>query len=110
MNTHRYGIPFKQVIRQINYVGAILFVFGAVPILMEIVWTTVYDSNDAHVEAPLVIDSFFSVCFALWETFAKIKHPLTPTHIFTSAWGRDFTAPAIALAVVNSSYHSNSIV
>ena len=77
---------------------------------MGIVWAGIYPSSDAYVVAPLVIGFFFLVCFALWETYGGLKHPLTPTHIFTSSWGRDFTAPAIALGVVNMFYYSSSIV
>lgn len=77
---------------------------------MGIVWAGVYPSNDAHVVAPLVVGAVVLVCFALWETFAKLKFPLTPTHIFTSGWGRDFTAPVIALGVVNMFYYSSSIL
>jgi hypothetical protein len=88
----------------------ILFICGAVPVLAGIVWTTVFSSNDAHVVAALVIGFAFIVAFALWETFSKTKHPLTPTYVFTSSRGRDFTAPAIVLAVVNMFYYSSSII
>lgn len=77
---------------------------------MGIVWAGVYPSTDAHVVAPLVVGAVVLVCFALWETFGKLKYPLTPTHIFTSGWGRDFTAPVIALGVVNMFYYSSSIL
>lgn len=77
---------------------------------MGIVWAGVYPSSDAYVVAPLVIGFFFLVCFAVWETYGNLKHPLTPTHIFTASWGRDFTAPAVALGVVNMFYYSSSIV
>jgi hypothetical protein len=87
-----------------------LFVAGAVPVLMGIVWTTVFPSNNDHVVAALVIGFAFIVAFALWEHFSKTKHPLTPTYVFKSSWGRDFTAPAIALAVVNMFYYSSSIM
>ncbi|KAI9741405.1 MAG: peroxiredoxin prx5 [Cirrosporium novae-zelandiae] len=110
--TARYGngLALSQVIREIDYLGAVLFMIGAVPALMGIVWAGVYSSSDAHVVAPLVIGFFFLICFALWETYGGAKHPLTPTYIFSSSWGRDFTAPAVALAVVNMFYYSSSIL
>ncbi|KAK5032456.1 hypothetical protein LTR13_007279 [Exophiala sideris] len=107
---HPYGIPIHQMIKEIDYVGGVLFIVGAVPLLMGIVYTTIYPSNNAHVVAPLVIGFFFLTCFACWERFAKLKHPLCPTYVFTSSSGRDFTAPAIALAVVNMFYYSSSIL
>jgi hypothetical protein len=77
---------------------------------MGIVWSNVYPSTDVHVVAPLVVGCFLIVCFALWEVFSKTKHPLTPTYVFTASKGRDFTAPAVALAVVNMFYYSSSIL
>ncbi|KAJ6186212.1 Major facilitator superfamily domain general substrate transporter [Penicillium mononematosum] len=93
-----------------DYLGAFLFIGGAVPFLMGIVWAGVYDSNDVHVVAPLVVGAAVLVCFALWESFGKLKYPLTPTYVFASSWGRDFTAPVIALGVVNMFYYSSSIL
>ncbi|KAF2715467.1 MFS general substrate transporter [Pleomassaria siparia CBS 279.74] len=107
---HPYGLPIKQIIREIDYVGMFLFVAGAVPVLVGIVWTTIFPSNNAHVVAALVIGFAFIVLFALWEIFSGTKHPLTPKYVFTSSYGRDFTAPAIVLAVVNMFYYSTSII
>jgi hypothetical protein len=87
-----------------------LFAAGAIPVLMGIVWTNQFPSSDAHVIAPLVVGFFFLVLFALWESFGKATHPLTPTYMFTSSKGRDLTAPCIALAVVNMFYYSSSIL
>lgn len=87
----------------------LLFAAGAVPVLMGIVWAGIYSSSDAHVVAPLVVGFALLTLFALWETFVP-KHPITPRHIFVSSWGRDFTAPAIALGVVNMFYYSSSII
>lgn len=83
---------------------------GALPVLMGIVWTTIYPSNDPHVIASLVIGFFFIICFALWERFSGTKHPLTPTYVFTAYRGRALTAPLIALGVVNMFYYSSSIL
>lgn len=106
----RAGEPLNKVIKQIDYVGAFLFGAGAVLALMGIVWAGMYDSNDPHVVAPLVVGFVLVAAFALWEHFGKLKYPLAPTHIFTSSKGRDFTAPAIALGVVNMFYYSSSIL
>jgi len=101
---------YSQRLQLIQSSGAFLFIGGAVPFLMGIVWAGVYDSNDAHVVAPLVVGAVVLIAFALWETFGNLKYPLTPTHVFTSSWGRDFTAPVIALGVVNMFYYSSSIL
>jgi hypothetical protein len=88
----------------------LLFIAGALPTLIGIVYTTVFPGDNPHVVAPLVIGIFFLILFGLWETFGEIKHPLTPTYVFTSSYGRDLTAPCIALAVVNMFYYSSSIL
>ncbi|CAG7921994.1 unnamed protein product [Penicillium olsonii] len=107
---HPLGVSYKEAFKSLDYLGAFLFIGGAVPFLMGIVWAGVYESNDAHVVAPLVVGAAVLVCFALWEHFGKLKYPLTPTYIFVSSWGRDFTAPVIALGVVNMFYYSSSIL
>ena len=90
--------------------GGFLFMGGAIPVLLGIVWAGVYPSTDPHVVATLVVGFFILICFAVWETFGPVKFPLTPSYIFASSWGRDFTAPAIALGVVNMFYYSSSIL
>ncbi|KAF2673902.1 MFS general substrate transporter [Microthyrium microscopicum] len=107
---HPLGLPYAQVFREMDYIGMFLFTAGALPILMGIVWASVFPSTDAHVIAPLVIGAVALVAFALYETYAKIKHPITPTSIFTSSMGRDFSAPCLALAILNMFYYSASIV
>jgi hypothetical protein len=87
-----------------------LFTAGAVPLLMGIIWSGTYSSDDLHVVVPLVVGAVIIVVFALWETYGNIKHPLTPTYMFTASHGRDLTAPCVALGIVNMSYYSSSIL
>ena len=50
---------------------------------------------------PLQVSGFGTfVLFGLWETFAKLKQPLTPTRIWTRDYGREFTAPFVVGFVV----------
>ena len=107
---HPLGLPYSQVFRELDYVGIFLFIAGSLPFLMGIVWASIYPSTDVHVIAPLVVGCVVLVIFALWETYGNSKHPLTPTSMFTSSKGRDFTAPCIALAVINMFYYSASII
>jgi len=107
---HPLGLPYAQVLRELDYVGIFLFIAGSLPFLMGIVWASIYPSTNPHVVAPLVVGCIMLVFFALWETYGNSKHPLTPTSIFTSSHGRDFTAPCIALAVINMFYYSSSII
>lgn len=98
------GVPLTSI------PGAVLFVVGAVLMLMGIVWTTQYSGADAHIVAPICVGFFILVLFALWETYGKTKHPLTPTAIFTSGKGRDFTAPVIVVFIVNMYFYSQNIL
>lgn len=93
-----------------DYLGIGLFICAALPIMMGIVWASVYTSTDAHVIAPLVIGCVFLIIFGLWEHYGNSKHPITPTAIFTSSMGRDFSAPCLALAILNMFYYSSSIL
>ncbi|PLN84044.1 MFS general substrate transporter [Aspergillus taichungensis] len=104
------GIPRREAFKSLDYFGGFLFMGGAIPVLLGIVWAGVYPSTDPHVVATLVVGFFVLTCFAVWETFGPVKFPLTPSYIFASSWGRDFTAPAIALGVVNMFYYSSSIL
>ncbi|KAF2404824.1 MFS general substrate transporter [Trichodelitschia bisporula] len=107
---HPLGIPFGQVFREMDYLGMFLFIAGSLPVLLGIVWVSVYPSTDAHVVAPLVVGFIVLAVFACYETFGNAKHPLTPPSVFTSNYGREFTAPCIALAIINMFYYSASII
>lgn len=80
--------------------GAILFISAATLILVGIVYTTTLPSNDPKVIGTLVSGFVALVAFALWETCAPLKQPLTPTHVFTRDKGRELTAPFIVGFVV----------
>ncbi|KAJ5523217.1 peroxiredoxin prx5 [Penicillium frequentans] len=107
---HPIGISYMEAFKSMDYLGGFLFIGGIVPFLMGIVWASSYSSTDPHVVATLVVGAVVLVLFALWETYGNLKYPLTPTAIFTSSYGRDFTAPVIALGVINMFYYSSSIL
>jgi hypothetical protein len=87
-----------------------LFAAGATPFMMGIAWASIYPSDDPHVIGPLVVGCVMIGVFALWETYGDVKHPLTPTYIFTASKGRQFTAPCVALSILNMSYYGTSII
>lgn len=65
--------------------------------------------------SPIVIGTLCAgfgclVLFALWETFAPLKQPITPTRIFKRDNGRELTAPFIAGFVTTMFYFSLNIV
>jgi hypothetical protein len=107
---HPRGIPFKQALRELDYVGAVLFVLSATLILTGIVYTTTLPSSDPKVIGTLVSGFGCLVVFALYETFAPLKQPLTPTHVFTRGNGRELTAPFIAGFVVTMFYYAINVI
>ncbi|KAH6898208.1 fungal trichothecene efflux pump [Thelonectria olida] len=107
---HPRGLPTKQALRELDYVGAILFLVATTLILTGIVYTTTLDSSDPKVIGTLIPGFILLAAFALYETFAKLKQPLTPTRIFTRDHGRELTAPFIAGFVVTMFYYCLNVV
>ncbi|KAJ2906622.1 putative trichothecene efflux pump protein [Zalerion maritima] len=107
---HPRGLPFKQALKELDYVGAILFIVSATLILTGIVYTTTLESSDPKVIGTLVPGFALLIAFALWETFAPLKQPLTPTRLFTRGNGRELTAPFIAGFVVTMFYYAINVI
>ncbi|KAH7170110.1 fungal trichothecene efflux pump [Dactylonectria macrodidyma] len=107
---HPRGLPTKQALRELDYVGALLFIVATTLILTGIVYTTTLESSNPKVIGTLVPGFALMTAFALWETFAPLKQPLTPTRIFTRDNGRELTAPFIAGFVVTMFYYCLNVV
>ncbi|KAH7023911.1 fungal trichothecene efflux pump [Ilyonectria destructans] len=107
---HPRGLPTKQAFRELDYVGALLFTVATTLILTGIVYTTTLKSSDPKVIGTLVPGFALMTAFALWETFAPLKQPLTPTRIFTRDNGRELTAPFVAGFVVTMFYYCLNVV
>jgi hypothetical protein len=107
---HPRGLPFNQALRELDYVGAVLFIVSVTLILTGIVYTTTLPSSNPRVIGTLVAGFVLLVAFALYETFAPLKQPLTPTHVFTRDKGRELTAPFIVGFVVTMFYYAINII
>ncbi|KAK4553386.1 hypothetical protein LTR86_009443 [Recurvomyces mirabilis] len=107
---HPRGLAFGQAMRQLDYGGAIMFVTSTTLILTGIVYTTTLPSSDPRVIGTLVAGFGLMVVFALYETFAPLKQPLTPTHVFLRNKGRDLTAPFVAGFVVTMFYYAINVI
>ncbi|KXJ93101.1 fungal trichothecene efflux pump [Microdochium bolleyi] len=108
--SHPRGLPFKRAIRELDYGGAFLFAVATTLILTGLVYTATLPSNDPKVIGTLVAGFGTMVAFALYEIFAPLKQPLTPTHVFTAGKGRALTAPFVAAFVVTMFYYSINII
>ncbi|KAL5377440.1 hypothetical protein DPSP01_009778 [Paraphaeosphaeria sporulosa] len=107
---HPRGLPTKQALKELDYVGAILFILAATLILVGIVYTTTLPSKNPKVIGTLVSGFACLVAFALWETFAPLKQPLTPPHVFTRDKGRELTFPFIVGFVVTMFYYATNVI
>lgn len=93
---HPRGIPWRQALREVDYVGIALFILSMTLIMVGIVDTSYLpDHSDPKIVAPLVTGFGLLVVFACWETWAPLKQPLTPPRLFRRNYGRAFTAPFI---------------
>lgn len=79
-------------------------------ILSGIVYVQLLPSNDPRVIGLLVAGFAGLIFFGLWETFATLKEPLTPTRLFTKNKGRALTAPFIVGFVVTMFYFGTNII
>lgn len=70
------------------------------PVALGIVYVQLLPSNDPTVVGLLVAGFGMLIVFGLWETFAPLQEPLTPTRLFTNNKGRTLTAPFIVGGVV----------
>ncbi|CAH0047858.1 unnamed protein product [Clonostachys solani] len=107
---HPRGLPTGQALRELDYVGVVLFTLATTLILTGIVYTTTLASSDPTVIGTLCSGFGCLVAFALWETFAPLKQPLTPTRIFTRDNGRELTAPFVVGFVVTMFYYCLNVV
>jgi MFS family permease len=107
---HPRGLPFRQALRELDYVGMLLFTAGAVLLLMGVVFASYVHSTDARVVATLVIGFATLAGFACWETWAPLTQPLTPTALFKHNRGRTLTAPFIVTFMVPIYYLGTNIV
>lgn len=72
-----------DLIKHFDYVGLILFTGGFLIFLMGLSWGgSLHPWNSAPVIATIVVGGVALIAFALWESFAKLREPVVPTHLF----------------------------
>ncbi|ERS98189.1 uncharacterized protein SPSK_06068 [Sporothrix schenckii 1099-18] len=107
---HPRGIPWKDALRGLDYVGCVLVVPGICLTLVGIINTTSKASNSPAVVGPLVSGFGVLVLFGIWETVSSVKYPLCPPHIFRYKNGREFTAPFVVAFIVTMFYYSINVI
>lgn len=86
---HPRGIPWGQALRELDYLGALLFIAGAVCVFTGVIYTTIIPSSDPKVVALLVVGFAVIGVFACWERFGNLKQAMCPPEIFAKDKGRE---------------------
>ena len=108
--THPRGIPWHEAIRQLDYLGAVLFTVGATLALTGVIYATIIPPSDPIVVGLLCSGFGVVVLFALWEHFGNLRQPLVPPWVFAQDKGREFLFPFISGMIVNMFFYSVNIV
>jgi len=106
---HPRGIPWRQAVRILDYVGAILFSIGAVLVLTGVIYTNLVPASSPRVIGLLTSGFGVIVAFGLWEHFTPLEAPMCPPKIFAKHWGREFTFPFMAATIINMFYYSTNV-
>lgn len=107
---HPRGVPWKQAIKGLDYVGAALVIPGVCLALVGIINTTYMPASSTRVIAPLVVGLALLVFFGLWENLGNAVYPLCPPRIFKTHKGREFTVPFIIAFIVTMFYYGINII
>jgi hypothetical protein len=97
-----------QQLKEFDFVGAFLFTVGLLLFLMGLSWGgSVYPWKSAATISALVIGIVGLIAFGCWETFANLKEPLVPVHLFQNfSW----VACSINLGLGASVYYGMAII
>ncbi|KAK0938558.1 hypothetical protein LTR29_009872 [Friedmanniomyces endolithicus] len=99
------GVPWREAIGGLDYVGTVLVMPGVCLVLVGIINTTYMSTKSILVVVPIAIGFALLVAFGFWETLSKTKYPLCPPRIFRSHNGREFTVPFIVAFIVTMFYY-----
>ncbi|KAF2151602.1 MFS general substrate transporter [Myriangium duriaei CBS 260.36] len=79
------GMTKMAILKQIDYLGAILSIGGVTAFMMGLQWgAQQYPWNSVHVLVPFFIGFVLIVCFFGWEMFGA-KYPMVPHKLFSRA-------------------------
>ncbi|CAK7222167.1 hypothetical protein SBRCBS47491_004777 [Sporothrix bragantina] len=104
------GVPWKQALKGLDYVGMVLVTGGVLLTLMGIVYTTYLPVKSALVLGPLISGIVLLIVFGVWENVSSVPYKLCPPAIFAHHWGRSFTVPFIFGAIITMYYYAANIM
>jgi hypothetical protein len=95
-------------VKHFDYLGTFLFAAGFVLFLLGLSWGGgVYAWNSAIVIASICTGAGLLVAFVLWETYATLKEPLVPIHLFLNV---KWLASGVVLGLGASVYYAFAII
>lgn len=98
-----------QLVKEIDYVGLILFAGGCLLLLLALNWGNgIHPWNSAWVIAPLVVACVCFIALGFWEVYAPLPYPILPPHLFRE-WRR-FTAFLVVCFVAGMLYYSLNVI
>lgn len=98
-----------QLIKEIDYVGLILFTAGCLLLLLALNWGGgLHPWNSANVIAPIVVSVVCFVALGFWEVYMPLTYPMMPPHLFRQ-WRR-FTSFLVVCFVAGMGYYALNVI
>ena len=107
---HPRGVPFKEALKGLDWIGGVLFTIGAVMVLVGMVYTSYLPSTSPRVLVTLVVGFAFIVAFGCWERFSNVRFKLCPNDIFVAHKGREFTVPFCLTFMVVGYFYGAAVI
>ncbi|KAH8736418.1 fungal trichothecene efflux pump-domain-containing protein [Ilyonectria robusta] len=101
-------IPGSGLAPDFDYIGTAVYTGGLLVLMMGLNWGgSVYPWKSAHVIGAIVSGIVGLVLFVLWESYAKLKEPLVPMHLFKN---QGWNAATILSGLGASVYYAFALV
>ncbi|KAJ9151105.1 MFS general substrate transporter [Coniochaeta hoffmannii] len=98
-----------QLIKEIDYVGLLLFTAGCLFILLALNWGGgLHPWKSSWVIAPLVVGFVCFIALGFWEAYMPLEYPILPPHLFVQ-W-RKFTSFLVVCFVAGMLYYSMNVI
>ena len=105
---HGEQASLLKYLKDFDYIGTAIYTGGLLILMMGLNWGgSVYAWKSGHVIGTIVAGFVGLVIFVLYESFAKLKEPLVPMHLFRN---RGWNAATILSGLGASVYYALAIV
>jgi MFS family permease len=95
-------------IKNFDYVGTFLFTAGFIVFLLGLSWGgSVYPWSDPATIASITVGGVTLIVFVLWESYAPIKEPLVPMHLFKNI---EWVSAVVLLGLGAGVYYAFAII